>query len=152
MPWPSRKASLDYGPVEQSDTSELEEGPAVSNTIVQTPRGLRIPWDLLRTGVLVCLATAGLWFLISTGRLRWSPPPAQCIEQTSWPTPITSDLHIKYHTETFNGSFFKNTVFRDDGGPGSKVDEAWASLGINCELFFHKTAPSGFLTFAKTAR
>lgn len=41
-----------------------------------------------------------------------------------------NDIDIKYKTVLFNGSFFKNTIYRQP--PSPEVDRAWRDLGIDC--------------------
>jgi hypothetical protein len=45
--------------------------------------------------------------------------------------PVQRDVEISYHVIRFNGSLLKENVFRQDAGP--EVDEAWASLGVDCK-------------------
>ena len=45
--------------------------------------------------------------------------------------PLPNDVALKYETVAFNGSLFKENVYRQDAG--SEVDAAWAALGIDCE-------------------
>jgi hypothetical protein len=40
------------------------------------------------------------------------------------------DVDIKYKVVQFNGSLFKNNIYRQDGGP--EVDAAWEALGVDC--------------------
>ena len=46
--------------------------------------------------------------------------------------PVIQAIDIEYSPVHFNGSLFKKNAFRLDAGP--KVDEAWESLGVDCEL------------------
>lgn len=46
--------------------------------------------------------------------------------------PIVKDVDIVYQPVKFQGSLLKTNVFRGDAGP--EVDEAWKSLGTDCEL------------------
>lgn len=47
--------------------------------------------------------------------------------------PILKEVDNDYHMVRFNGSFMKENVFRLPGGPESRVDAAWESLGIDCK-------------------
>lgn len=46
--------------------------------------------------------------------------------------PVMNDLDIKYTTIRFNGTFFKNTIYRQ--APSPEVDQAWRDLGIECRF------------------
>jgi hypothetical protein len=46
--------------------------------------------------------------------------------------PIQKEVDNAYHMVRYNGSFMHENVFRKEGG--LEVDEAWASLGIDCEF------------------
>lgn len=49
--------------------------------------------------------------------------------------PILDGVDIKYETVRFNGSLFRNTIYRQD--PSPEVDEAWYNLGTNCNVLPH---------------
>lgn len=49
--------------------------------------------------------------------------------------PILRDVDISYSTTMFNGTFYKDTIYRQDPSPA--VDAAWEALGINCTLYLH---------------
>lgn len=76
--------------------------------------------------------TAGL--LLSTAFFLTSPrkpTTAACLQKTSQPSPIPRDLEITYHEQQFNGSFLKETIYRQDASP--EVDAAWEELGADCK-------------------
>ncbi|KAL4923547.1 oxidase ustYa family protein [Aspergillus undulatus] len=52
-----------------------------------------------------------------------------CSRHTSHYSPVLSDVPIKYHQQRFNGSLFKENIYRQDAGP--EVDAAWEALGAN---------------------
>lgn len=58
------------------------------------------------------------------------------------PGPVQKDVDITYHTETFNGSFLNLTPWRGKAGP--ETDEAWDSLGIDCESPSHPSRAKSF--------
>jgi Mycotoxin biosynthesis protein UstYa len=45
--------------------------------------------------------------------------------------PITEDVDISYNRLQFNGSFYKENIYRQEAAP--EVDAAWEALGTNCE-------------------
>lgn len=45
--------------------------------------------------------------------------------------PVVRDVKPNWHTHTFNGSFVRETIYRQAAGP--EVDAAWDALGINCK-------------------
>ena len=47
------------------------------------------------------------------------------------PAPVLKDVEISYNTIRFNGSLFKENVYRQAAGP--EVDAAWQSIGVDCE-------------------
>jgi hypothetical protein len=44
--------------------------------------------------------------------------------------PITEEVDISYDRWQFNGSFYKENIYRQDAAP--EVDAAWEALGTNC--------------------
>ncbi|PLN86124.1 hypothetical protein BDW42DRAFT_190327 [Aspergillus taichungensis] len=52
-----------------------------------------------------------------------------CAFRTTKYSPLVKTIGIKYHDQTFNGSFLKENIFRQDASP--TVDAAWGSLGVN---------------------
>ena len=54
-----------------------------------------------------------------------------CCLRLTGAAPVIQDIDIAFDTVHFNGSLFKKTVFRLDAG--REVDEAWESLGVDCE-------------------
>jgi Mycotoxin biosynthesis protein UstYa len=48
-----------------------------------------------------------------------------------YPAPITEDVDISYNRLQFNGSFYKENIYRQEAAP--EVDAAWEALGTNCE-------------------
>jgi hypothetical protein len=54
-----------------------------------------------------------------------------CAAYTSTYSPILKDIDFKYTTETYNGSFFHETIYRQD--PSPEVDGAWKDLGVDCK-------------------
>ena len=49
--------------------------------------------------------------------------------------PVIQEVDIEFDVVHFNGSLFKRNLFRQDAG--SEVDEAWESLGVDCEFIYH---------------
>jgi hypothetical protein len=50
-------------------------------------------------------------------------------------------VDISYSVVQYDGSFFKENIYRQDAGP--EVDAAWDALGINCRLFtINKASPN----------
>jgi Mycotoxin biosynthesis protein UstYa len=47
------------------------------------------------------------------------------------PAPITEEVDISYDYVQFNGSFYKENIYRQDASP--EVDAAWEALGTNCK-------------------
>jgi hypothetical protein len=47
--------------------------------------------------------------------------------------PLMPDVDIFYDIVQFNGSLFKQNIFRQNAGP--EVDAAWESLGVDCWFF-----------------
>jgi hypothetical protein len=47
--------------------------------------------------------------------------------------PVMRDVPMSYETVIFNGSLFLENEFRQTAGPDSPVDDAWTSLGVDCE-------------------
>lgn len=88
---------------------------------------------------LLCALLVGLTVGVSAGVaalvvLKWQSEGPSCLSQTSSASPITRDLDITYHVETFNGSFMNENIYRQKGSP--EVDAAWEALGINCKFKF----------------
>ncbi|CZT11665.1 uncharacterized protein RAG0_15749 [Rhynchosporium agropyri] len=54
-----------------------------------------------------------------------------CLDHVQKYSPILKEVDNNYHMVRFNGSFMKENDFRLVGGPDSKVDAAWESLGID---------------------
>ncbi|PKY02318.1 hypothetical protein P168DRAFT_257591 [Aspergillus campestris IBT 28561] len=52
-----------------------------------------------------------------------------CSLRTSKYSPLVKTIGIKYHDQTFNGSFLKENIFRQEASPA--VDAAWDSIGVN---------------------
>lgn len=51
--------------------------------------------------------------------------------------PILRDVQIEYSTKEFNGSFFKEDIYRQPGSP--EVDAAWEALGVDCKIEWHSS-------------
>ncbi|KIW03546.1 uncharacterized protein PV09_05307 [Verruconis gallopava] len=86
-------------------------------------------WSPTKIAVLVVshvtLAVVGLLLGI-----RWSKDPiALATQVTARYSPFIRDVGLKFEVVEFNGSFFHETVFRQDAGP--EVDAAWRSLGVD---------------------
>jgi hypothetical protein len=47
--------------------------------------------------------------------------------------PVIKDAGIEYSVNNFNGSFFKEGIYRQLGSP--EVDAAWEALGVDCKNF-----------------
>ncbi|CZT50263.1 uncharacterized protein RSE6_11209 [Rhynchosporium secalis] len=60
---------------------------------------------------------------------RWTN--RSCLDHVQKYSPILKEVDNNYHMVRFNGSFMKENDFRLIGGPDSKVDAAWESLGID---------------------
>ena len=43
--------------------------------------------------------------------------------------PVLKEVDISYHMVRFNGSLFKENIYRQTGSPA--VDAAWEALGVN---------------------
>ncbi|KAL4805647.1 hypothetical protein BDV18DRAFT_165544 [Aspergillus unguis] len=84
----------------------------------------------------------GLWwtlgFFILTATLSctvgvligyWHRDPETCSGYTSRYSPVVSNVEINYDTQRFNGSLFKENIYRKDASP--EVDAAWEALGVN---------------------
>jgi hypothetical protein len=74
----------------------------------------------------------------------WLPLQSACyafLNQYALLAPILEDIKISYDLVEFDGRFMKENVFRQGAGP--EVDEAWKSLGVECELTgsFTKSKP-----------
>jgi hypothetical protein len=54
---------------------------------------------------------------------------AICAKVTSHNSPATTDVGIKWAPVTYNGSFFHQTIYRQDASP--EVDAAWTALGVD---------------------
>ncbi|KAJ5630793.1 uncharacterized protein N7484_010893 [Penicillium longicatenatum] len=52
-----------------------------------------------------------------------------CSQHVSQYSPIMMKVGISYDTREFNGSLFKENIFRQDASPD--VDAAWEALGVN---------------------
>lgn len=80
------------------------------------------------------LSGVGITTLVTISAVIFWLHPLQeheCAMRTSSPSPVMQHVQIKYHTQQFNGSFFKETVFRGDASP--EVDAAWEAMGVNCK-------------------
>lgn len=91
--------------------------------------------------VLLCSLSLLLGLLIGSSLLYvvqilfGSNIETQCIMQLSDPSPVLEDIDVRYHEQTFNGSFTKQTIYRHDASP--EVDAAWKALGVDCKGFSH---------------
>ncbi|USP80641.1 hypothetical protein yc1106_07915 [Curvularia clavata] len=89
-------------------------------------------WIAVRTHVLCTVAyvCATLWM---TFHIRRTTPVADpdkfCIHHVSQFSPVVRDVKPNWHTQTFNGSFLHQNIYRQAAGP--EVDAAWDALGIN---------------------
>jgi hypothetical protein len=52
-----------------------------------------------------------------------------CAKHTSHPSPLLDEIDIQYSVVDYNGSFFHETIYRQD--PSPEVDAAWEDLGID---------------------
>jgi hypothetical protein len=62
-----------------------------------------------------------------------------CAARTSYYSPVLKDVTVKYSTTTYNGSFFHETIYRQD--PSPEVDQAWKDLGVDC-MYIPSRGPS----------
>lgn len=62
-------------------------------------------------------------------------------DQSKQTAPLMPDLLPTWHEIAFNGSLFKESVYRYPAGP--EVDAAWEGLGVNCMFMqlVHRTLP-----------
>lgn len=116
--------SLDYN----DDNEEDADLPTWSSNRSSENRKNCLP---LLSAFLVGLTTGLLLSAAFFSILPQKPRPAACLQQSSQPSPVLRDLEITYHEQQFNGSFFKETIYRQDGSP--EVDAAWEDLGANCK-------------------
>lgn len=89
-------------------------------------------WPLF-VAFLFGLTTGLLLSVVFFSILPRKPWTISCLQKTSQPSPVLRDLEITYHEQQFNGSFFKETIYRQDGSP--EVDAAWADLGADCKRY-----------------
>lgn len=61
---------------------------------------------------------------------------------------MINDIDISYRWTTFNGSFMRENVYRQDAGP--EVDAAWEALGVDCEYYQNEWAKKE--SYADTGR
>ena len=71
-----------------------------------------------------------LSLLLQTHSNCHASTPSVCHQEET--SPILDDITIKYHSQTFNGSFVHTTIYRQDASPA--VDAAWEALGVNCKM------------------
>jgi Mycotoxin biosynthesis protein UstYa len=62
---------------------------------------------------------------------QWRPFNADrfCSRHTSSYSPVVNEVDIKYSKVDYNGSFFHQTIYRND--PSPEVDAAWEALGVD---------------------
>ncbi|TID27959.1 hypothetical protein E2P81_ATG00714 [Venturia nashicola] len=89
----------------------------------------RRKWLPLLLAFFIGLSTGLLSSIVFFSTSSRKQSIASCLQQTSQPSPVLRDLEITYHEQLFNGSFFKETIYRQDGSP--EVDAAWDELGAN---------------------
>ncbi|KXT14331.1 hypothetical protein AC579_4009 [Pseudocercospora musae] len=78
---------------------------------------------------IICCLSFLLGFNLAT-HLRPSNLSSQDVIKTvSRPSPILSDLDIRWKEVRFNGSLLKENIYRKDAGP--EVDMAWKELGVD---------------------
>lgn len=113
--------SKSYHVVQQED--ETEERGLILNTSKSKQNGGKISKRavLLLSVALIVLPVLAIIFT-QWPHIQYYHAPA---------SPLFKAGEITYHTQRFNGSFFKKTVFRNDAGP--EVDAAWESLGVDCK-------------------
>lgn len=121
------KSEDTYKRIPQDQISELEKD-VKSTAANQTRWHCRACWLLVVSTLSICL----LGFMILYDYLQRRSSTEYCLARTTLPSPVTKDVRITYQTTTFDGSFFEENKFRKDGSP--EVDEAWASLGVNCKI------------------
>ncbi|PGH07164.1 hypothetical protein GX51_01951 [Blastomyces parvus] len=62
---------------------------------------------------------------------RWNLDEVCSTYTTQYSSPVLKDVDISYNPVLFNGSFSKETIYRQRAGP--LVDEAWFALGTRYE-------------------
>lgn len=62
------------------------------------------------------------------------------LETKTGTAPVIQEINIEFNVVHFNGSLFKKNAFRYDAGP--EVDEAWESLGVDCESLWLLLVPA----------
>lgn len=82
------------------------------------------------TGLLLGLGTGLTLALLLQTHLRCQASTL-CVCRQEETSPLLDDITIKYHEQTFNGSFVHRTIYRQDASP--TVDAAWDALGVNCK-------------------
>ncbi|TWU74018.1 hypothetical protein ED733_000992 [Metarhizium rileyi] len=60
---------------------------------------------------------------------RQSSLDAECAAHTTQWSPVLKDVHVKYEPQLFNGTFMRESIYRQEGSP--EVDKAWEDLGVD---------------------
>jgi len=89
----------------------------------------QIPLPIALLSLAICSALA---FFVGIAAPARSDFPARCLQRTTQPSPVTTDVEIEFSVRHFNGSLLKENVYRQAAGP--EVDAAWAALGVNCKF------------------
>lgn len=113
----------------QDDKEDDYEERAIHASVLSHKRfRLRYPFLLFASLLISNILTFNF-----TNWSRTKSLDSLCASHTSqsW-TPVFEDVDIKYTTITFNGTLFKDTIYRQP--PSPEVDQAWHDLGIECLL------------------
>ncbi|KAL4948031.1 hypothetical protein BDW69DRAFT_203833 [Aspergillus filifer] len=116
-------------PRKEDDTQLLEVSETASSCSYQDrkDRGCGLWWTIILfifTTVLSCIIGVFIGYQNRDGDLD-----KVCSRHTSHDSTVFSNVPIKYHTQRFNGSLFKENIYRQEAGPD--VDAAWKALGAD---------------------
>ncbi|KAH8821828.1 hypothetical protein F5884DRAFT_769163 [Xylogone sp. PMI_703] len=120
----------DFTPLAQSeeDAELIQQHPNLKKT-QRLFRRNNLIWALLCLELLtICITSVLVGFWLG-GKYNRQNQDKYCIRHVSEYSPVLKDVDISFHTVRFNGSLFKENIFRQDASP--EVDKAWESLGVD---------------------
>lgn len=119
-----------FSPLPQSEEdaeSQLSSSQTHQNLSLRKRRITWVITFLKLFSLSVSSALLGVWL----GKILYNQDSDKfCIAQTSrYNSPVLKDVDLSFQNVQFNGSLFKENIFRGQASP--EVDEAWQSLGVD---------------------
>ncbi|KAH8807208.1 hypothetical protein F5884DRAFT_788773 [Xylogone sp. PMI_703] len=119
-----------FSPLPQSEEdTESQISSSQSDKHHSHPRR-KLAW-IIASLQLIALSIISTLFGVWLGRTLYTQNPDKiCIAQASrYRSPILNDVDLSFQSVRFNGSLFKDNIYRKEASP--EVDEAWQALGVD---------------------